>query len=63
MLSGCYEVCANVILGNPLGEDMQRRDVFIKFDSTETAEQASQVLNRQLGLVAQYAWPKRQRTA
>lgn len=48
----------DVYMSHPRGEEMERRDVFITFDSIETATEAMDVLNRQLGLVAQYAWPK-----
>lgn len=44
-----------------MGDSLDRRDVFLKFDSVGTATEAMHVLNRELGLAAQYAWPKKTR--
>lgn len=46
-------------IGSPTGDEMARHDVFIEFDTTETAEAAMEILNRQLGIAAQFAWPKK----
>lgn len=48
-------------VGNPKDDSLDRRDVFLKFDSVGTATEAMHVLNRELGLAAQYAWPKKTR--
>ncbi|GJE89107.1 RNA-binding domain-containing protein [Phanerochaete sordida] len=50
----------HIYMTHPRGEHMERHDVFITFDSIQTATEAMDVLNGQLGLVAQYAWPKKQ---
>ena len=47
------------VKARPIGEALERRDVFITFDSTDTAELAKELLNGELGIVAQFAWPSR----